>query len=73
MKSTSAWERPRSDSVRKVLEPILADILRRGVHDEFQRGYAEAITWTWEQAGLPPTVEFMAARSLARAEYLSTG
>jgi len=53
---------------RAVLEPILKQIMTAGVSDDYQRGYAEAITWTWERAGLPSTVEFMAVRSLARAD-----
>jgi hypothetical protein len=56
-------------NLRETLEPILREILARGVNDEFQRGYAAGIAWTWECAGLPTTAEFIAVRALATAAY----
>lgn len=57
-------------SARCVLEPMIAAVLKQGVEGDFQRGYAEALTFAWEYAGLPATAEFVAVRCLARAKFM---
>lgn len=57
-------------SARNVLEPMIGAILKQGVGDDFQRGYAEALTYAWESAGLPATASFIAVRCLARAQFM---
>lgn len=57
-------------TLQEALESNLKMIMADGVIDDYQRGYAEAVTYVWDQAGLPHTVEFMAARAMARAPYV---
>jgi hypothetical protein len=51
-------------TVNEVIEPQIKGLIAAGVTDPFQAGYAEAICWTWNQAGLPFTEDVSALRKM---------
>jgi hypothetical protein len=60
-------KRRRAMTVEQAIGPALKEIMRTGTHDEFQAGYAAALSWTWEQSGLPPTAESVGLHAMAGA------
>ncbi len=54
-------------TIEQAMGPALKEIMRTGIHDEFQAGYAAALSWTWEQSGLPPTAETVGLHAMAGA------
>lgn len=58
---------------RRLAEVLLEQMrmcLRKGINDEFQRGYANALRYSWQVAGFPDTPETIAIDACIFAEYV---
>lgn len=58
-------------TLKQVIGPQISKAAGGDRLDLFQAGYAEALCWSWQQAGLPTTPELITLRAMIMAVVMS--